>query len=69
MLLVDVCNSRKLIFSKNQENCGGVDSGNDGNGEGFGGHGGGSGYGSDDGDMFLVVVLVLSFLGDFDGRK
>jgi hypothetical protein len=60
MLLVNVCNCRKLILIKKQENYGGVDSGNSGNCEGFGGHGGGSGCGSDDGGVFVVVVLLRS---------
>ena len=66
MLFVNVCNSHKLILSKNQENCGGVDGGNGGGG---GGHGGGSGCGSGDGGVFVVVVLVRSFLADFDVCK
>ena len=50
-----------LYLKKNQENFGGVDSGNGGNGEGFGGHGGGSGCGNDDGVVFVVVVFYGHF--------
>ena len=62
MLLVNVCNSRKLIFSK-KENFGGVDGADGGNGDG------GGGCGSGDGGVFVVVVLVSHFLADFVGRK
>jgi len=58
----------KLYFQKKkkQENCGDVYGGNGGNGGGVVGHGGCSGCGSGDGGVFVVIVLVRSFLANFD---